>query len=121
MKAEAEGRNRTLRAKQLSSAYNRNHPRVLAQCADATLRGFAHRVQIGAPLVGPLIDAAAFHRMQETLAEAQKLGGQVVGGDRFEAVPYPAAYYVKPALVEMPGQIGPVLRETFAPILYVMK
>ena len=59
--------------------------------------------------------------MQETLAEAQKLGGQVVGGDRFEAVPYPAAYYVKSALVEMPGQIGPVLRETFAPILYVMK
>ncbi|GAA2844051.1 hypothetical protein GCM10010836_43000 [Aminobacter aminovorans] len=31
------------------------------------------------------------------------------------------AYYVKPALVEMPGQTGPVLEETFAPILYVMK
>lgn len=84
-------------------------------------------VQIGNPLtnsdllVGPLIDEAAFHRMQEALAEARKLGGQVVGGDRFEAVPYPTAYYVKPALVEMPRQIGPVLRETFAPILYVMK
>jgi aldehyde dehydrogenase (NAD+) len=74
-----------------------------------------------APLVGPLIDEAAFHRMQETLAEARKLGGQVVGGERIEAEQYPAAYYVKPALVEMPGQIGPVLRETFAPILYVMK
>ena len=33
----------------------------------------------------------------------------------------PAAYYVTPALVEMPAQTGPVLRETFAPILYVMK
>jgi L-aminoadipate-semialdehyde dehydrogenase len=74
-----------------------------------------------ATLVGPLIDEAALHRMQETLAEARKLGGQVAGGDRFEALPYPAAYYVKPALVEMPGQIGPVLRETFAPILYIMK
>jgi L-aminoadipate-semialdehyde dehydrogenase len=28
---------------------------------------------------------------------------------------------VRPALVEMPAQTGPVLRETFAPILYVMK
>ena len=33
----------------------------------------------------------------------------------------PDAYYVAPALVEMPGHSGPVLRETFAPILYVMK
>ncbi|HEV2507355.1 MAG TPA: aldehyde dehydrogenase family protein, partial [Mesorhizobium sp.] len=31
------------------------------------------------------------------------------------------AYYVRPALVEMPKQAGPVLEETFAPILYVMK
>jgi aldehyde dehydrogenase (NAD+) len=84
-------------------------------------------VQIGSPLtnsavlVGPLIDDAAFRRMHEVLAEARKLGGQVTGGDRLEARPYPAAYYVTPALVEMPQQIGPALRETFAPILYVMK
>jgi aldehyde dehydrogenase (NAD+) len=93
----------------------------------ARLKQVYATVQIGNPLtnsavlVGPLIDGAAFHRMQEVLAEARKLGGQVVGGDRFEALPYPAAYYVRPALVEMPGQIGPVLQETFAPILYVMK
>ncbi|MEC6999388.1 aldehyde dehydrogenase family protein [Brucella abortus] len=30
-------------------------------------------------------------------------------------------YYVRPAIVEMPRQEGPVLEETFAPILYVMK
>ena len=59
--------------------------------------------------------------MRETLAEARKLGGRVTGGERFEVEPHSAAYYVKPALVEMPGQIGPVLNETFAPILYVMK
>jgi len=29
-------------------------------------------------------------------------------------------YYVRPALVEMAAQRGPVLEETFAPILYVM-
>ena len=31
------------------------------------------------------------------------------------------SYYVRPALVEMPAQSGPVEHETFAPILYVMK
>jgi aldehyde dehydrogenase (NAD+) len=75
----------------------------------------------GAALVGPLIDEAAFHRMQETLIDARKLGGQVAGGDRFEGPHGPAAWYVKPALIEMPAHIGPVLNETFAPILYVMK
>jgi aldehyde dehydrogenase (NAD+) len=30
-------------------------------------------------------------------------------------------YYAAPALVEMPAHEGPVLRETFAPILYVMR
>lgn len=31
------------------------------------------------------------------------------------------AYYVKPAIIEMPSQVGPVFDETFAPVLYVMK
>jgi aldehyde dehydrogenase (NAD+) len=42
----------------------------------------------------------------------------VHGGER---VGDGASYYVRPALVEMPGQAGPVLEETFAPILYVMR
>ena len=29
-------------------------------------------------------------------------------------------YYVRPALVEMPAQTGPMCEETFAPILYVL-
>ena len=32
-----------------------------------------------------------------------------------------AAFYVRPALVEMPSQTPIVLTETFAPILYVMR
>jgi aldehyde dehydrogenase (NAD+) len=84
-------------------------------------------VRIGNPLVnedvlvGPLIDAAAFQKMQDALAEARRLGGQVLGGERVDQGQDSAAYYVRPALVEMPAQIGPVLRETFAPILYVME
>src|SRR3546814_9993916 len=56
--------------------------------------------------------------MQETLAAARAAGGIVHGGAR---VGEGASFYVKPALVEMPGQVGPVLEETFAPILYVMR
>jgi L-aminoadipate-semialdehyde dehydrogenase len=82
-------------------------------------------VTIGDPrepltLVGPLIDAAAFEAMGRALDEATSLGGKVHGGTRV-VDRSPAAYYVAPALVEMPAQTGPVLRETFAPILYVMR
>jgi aldehyde dehydrogenase (NAD+) len=82
-------------------------------------------VSVGSPLetsalVGPLIDKAAFDNMQKALAEAKGHGGTVTGGSRVENG-HDAAYYVRPALVEMPGQVGPVLEETFAPILYVMK
>ncbi|MGH6678705.1 MAG: L-piperidine-6-carboxylate dehydrogenase, partial [Bradyrhizobium sp.] len=74
-----------------------------------------------AVLVGPLIDEAAFQKMQATLTEARRHGGQITGGERIDIAECPSAHYVRPALVEMPAQTGPVLEETFAPILYVMK
>jgi len=82
-------------------------------------------VSVGNPLetsalVGPLIDKAAFDGMQRALKEAEANGGKVTGGKRFENG-HPDAYYVHPALVEMPKQVAPVTEETFAPILYVMK
>src|SRR3546814_2469480 len=58
----------------------------------------------GEVLVGPLIDRAAFEMMQETLAAARAASGIVHGGAR---VGEGASFYVKPALVEMPGQVGP--------------
>jgi aldehyde dehydrogenase (NAD+) len=72
----------------------------------------------GEVLIGPLIDRAAHDLMQEALTAAVAAGGVVHGGTR---VGEGASFYVKPALVEMPGQVGPVLEETFAPILYVMR
>ena len=82
-------------------------------------------VAVGSPLsqgtlIGPLIDKAAFDAMQAALTVAKTLGGKVSGGDR---IPTDSAdaYYVRPALVEMPAQSGPVEAETFAPILYVMR
>ena len=82
-------------------------------------------VSVGNPLetgalVGPLIDKAAFDNMQKALGAAREKGGDVTGGARVET-PHANAYYVKPALVEMPRQVTPVTEETFAPILYVMK
>jgi aldehyde dehydrogenase (NAD+) len=67
-----------------------------------------------------LIDAAAYQAMEKALTEAKALGGKVHGGGRIDRA-LPSAYYVAPALVEMPQQQGPVLHETFAPILYVMR
>ena len=82
-------------------------------------------VTIGNPLeagtlVGPLIDRHAFDRMQAALSEAKAAGGKITGGERVESGSA-EAFYVRPALVEMPEQTGPVEQETFAPILYVMK
>jgi aldehyde dehydrogenase (NAD+) len=73
-----------------------------------------------AVLVGPLIDQAAFSALQSTLAEIRTLGGEVTGGERYDASRDPDAYYVRPALAELPEQSGPMLRETFAPLLYVV-
>jgi aldehyde dehydrogenase (NAD+) len=83
-------------------------------------------VSVGDPrqagtLVGPLIDAAAFDGMQRALADARAAGGQVSGGEAVEVPGAGGACYVRPALVEMPGQAEVVRRETFAPILYVMR
>ena len=71
-------------------------------------------------LVGPLVDQAAYEAMQAALAAAKQDGGQIFGGERVLQDAYPDAYYVQPAIVEMPGQTATVCRETFAPILYVM-
>jgi aldehyde dehydrogenase (NAD+) len=72
-------------------------------------------------LVGPLIDGQAYEAMARALEQAQTEGGAVDGGGRALAEQYPDAYYVRPAIVEMPRQSEIVRRETFAPILYVMK
>jgi aldehyde dehydrogenase (NAD+) len=94
--------------------------KLLAQLKAAYLR-----IRIGDPLsegvlVGPLIEDAAFERMQQALEIARAVGGILQGGGReTEGVP-PGGIYVRPAIVEMPGQTAIVREETFAPILYVM-
>jgi aldehyde dehydrogenase (NAD+) len=82
-------------------------------------------VSVGNPLtgnlVGPLIDGLAYEVMQRALGEAKAAGAAITGGDRVTLAGADAAFYVRPALVEIARQAGPVERETFAPILYVIK
>lgn len=90
------------------------------------LKNVLSRVPIGNPLMqvsamGPLIGRTAFEGMQRALQEARSERARVTGGERVLATEFPVAYYVRPAIVEMPMQDGPMLRETLAPILYVMR
>ena len=104
-------------------------PRLAARFARAILELGGNNAAIVAPsadldLVLRGIAFAAMGTaggMQRALDEARSLGGMVTGGERrFEAA-CPGAFYVSPALVEMPAQAGPMLHETFAPILYLVK
>lgn len=72
-------------------------------------------------LVGPLIDQASFEAMQQTLDRVRAVGAIVTGGTRVHTDRYPNAYYVSPALVEVKEQTDDVRKETFAPILYVLR
>jgi aldehyde dehydrogenase (NAD+) len=72
-------------------------------------------------LIGPLIDSAAYDAMERALGDARAHDGVIHGGQRVSGIAGDAAFYVRPALVEMPRQIGPMLNETFAPILYVTR
>ena len=81
-------------------------------------------VKVGDPraadtLVGPLIDPGSMAEVENALADAVADGGVVFGGERDQG---PGdGVYMRPALVEAPRQGDAVRRETFAPILYVMR
>jgi aldehyde dehydrogenase (NAD+) len=93
----------------------------------ARLKKVYSTVVIGDPrnpgtLVGPLIDARSFDAMQSALQEARQAGAALTGGERISIDGITQeAFYVRPALVEISQQQAVVKRETFAPILYVLK
>ena len=69
-------------------------------------------------LVGPLIDQQALTKMQDALTKCVEIGYKVHGG---EPLPDLGDSYVKPAIVEANNQSELIKRETFAPILYIIK
>ncbi|HWE48725.1 MAG TPA: aldehyde dehydrogenase family protein [Bryobacteraceae bacterium] len=101
------------------------HESILPEVTER-LREVYARLPIGDPrqpgvLVGPLIDEQAWSNMQAALARAKAAAGGVIsGGERVtEGVPA-GGFYVRPAIVTVPGNLDIVCEETFAPILYVM-
>ena len=99
------------------------HKDVYDQLVPALKKAY-DSVAIGDPLeegtlVGPLMDKDAFDSMQNALKEAAEQGGKVHGGERVLQEKGENAYYVKPAMVELPETEQTVQEETFAPILYV--
>jgi aldehyde dehydrogenase (NAD+) len=101
------------------------HTEIADELVDRLKKAYDH-VPIGNPLdegilLGPLIDQRAYAAMEAALAQARKEGSQVFGGERVAIPNLDGGYYVRPALVEMPGQTDLVRHETFAPILYVLR
>jgi aldehyde dehydrogenase (NAD+) len=101
------------------------HKSIHAELVEKLQKAYGS-VRVGNPLdaatlCGPLIDRASFDGMQSALQNARSQGGTVLsGGVRVFADVYPDAFYVTPALVQMPGQTEQVKHEVFAPILYVL-
>jgi aldehyde dehydrogenase (NAD+) len=85
----------------------------IADALVGRLKALFAQIRIGDPrdpdtLVGPLIDESAFAAMQD-----------VAGDQRVEVVA--GGFYVRPTIVEADRQDGAVCKETFAPILYVLR
>ncbi|MCC6492663.1 MAG: aldehyde dehydrogenase family protein [Pirellulales bacterium] len=101
------------------------HDSVADALRDRLLRLY-ERLPIGNPaeggvLVGPLVDERAASEMEGALAAARDQGGRVHGGGRVAAGVPAGGYYVRPAIVEISPDAPIVQRETFAPILYLMR
>ncbi len=81
------------------------------------------KIIIGDPLdkknlLGPLIDKTAVEQYLKTVEEIKQAGGKILfGGEAIKR----SGYYVQPTLVEARNEWDVVQRETFAPILYIMK
>lgn len=81
------------------------------------------QISIGDPLdpknlMGPLIDKQAVQHFEQAIAEVKSNGGEIVfGGNALKR----SGYFVEPTIVLADNKWDVVQRETFAPILYVMK
>ena len=102
------------------------HESVKSALLEKVLTAYAS-LSIGNPLetgtlVGPLIDADAYNMFDQAVTEAQAQGGKLLtGGERVLQEVSPDAYYVNPAIVDMPSQQDCVKQECFAPLLYVLE
>ena len=84
-------------------------------------------LKIGNPLLeanhlGPLIDKDAVKIYQKAMKAIINQGGTILhGGNVLKGPEYLSGCFVEPTLVEVPHHLPIVHRETFAPILYLLK
>jgi aldehyde dehydrogenase (NAD+) len=85
------------------------------------------QLKIGTPMdeanhVGPLIDIQAVEQYQDALEKVVADGGKIVyGGNVLSGPGYESGCYVEPTIVEANNWQEMVQKETFAPIVYIMK
>ena len=102
------------------------HESIYNQVKDALERAY-NQLKIGNPLdqnnhVGPLIDKDAVAAYQNALEKVIEQGGKIiVEGGVLSGNGYESGCYVKPAIAEAGNYYDIVQRETFAPILYLLK
>jgi aldehyde dehydrogenase (NAD+) len=102
------------------------HDSVYDKVKNALIQGYS-QLKIGNPLdinnhVGPLIDQDSINNFLHTIDSVQKEGGTVLcGGEVLSGGIYDQGFYVQPCIIEANNNYESVQRETFAPILYLLK
>jgi aldehyde dehydrogenase (NAD+) len=102
------------------------HDSVYDKVKSALIEAYG-QIKIGNPLdesnhVGPLIDQDAVNAFLNTIKNVQSEGGKVLyGGEVLEGEIYDDGFYVQPCIVEASNNYDSVQKETFAPILYLLK
>jgi len=102
------------------------HESVFDKVKDALVNAYK-QIRIGNPLdqnnhVGPLIDKQAVEMYENALKAAKEQGcTAIVEGGVLSGAGYESGCYVKPAIFEAKADCEIVHKETFAPILYLIK
>src|SRR5690606_19748514 len=102
------------------------HKSIYDKVRDALVAAYG-QLKIGNPLdqanhVGPLIDIQAVNLYLDALEAAKGEGGNIlVEGGVLEGPEFKSGCYVQPAIVEAENSYTIVQKETFAPILYLLK
>ena len=86
-----------------------------------------YQIKIGSPLdesnhMGPLIDQNAVEQYIQAINDIKDQGGEfVIEGGVLEGKKYNSNNYVKPVVAEVKNEYEIVQKETFAPILYLIR